>query len=169
MSRSPSRRSAFTLAELVVALAVLFLGVIAVAVALHSGVRSSQESQARQAILSRARAFLDRLLAQSFGEASDADPTAAQLDELFDGDEAGGDVTLCQLNRWPREDGGWRFTLADSPARGEWRARVDNDLDGDGRVGGALEESRRIWRVQVFYGGELLLESMKAQGPELGP
>lgn len=158
----PTAEAGFTLLEVVLGLTTLMITVAVIGLGLQTGVSVSREIRDLEIIHAQAQAYMDCMLSQSFGSPSDNDPSGAMVDEIFDGDAETGDVTLHQLSRYPAGDQGWVFSLADFPVTGFWRVQVDQDLDDDGVVSGALESSQDILRLRVFFNELLILATEKA-------
>ena len=164
----------FTLLEVLFALTLLTLMLITVGMGIHSAAVVAQEIQRDLMVQTRAQAFVDSALAVSFGNITNLDPTAEQLNEMFDEDPVLGDITLHQLSRWPTADEGWRFSLAKFPVDGEWRVQVSHDLNDDGVIAGqvestldavalrALEESKQVFRIRVFFNDKLILATNRS-------
>lgn len=153
----------FTLIEVVVAISVLLICTLALGLCLQAGAVVARELREEQVILAQAQSIVDRMLAQDFGQTFDADPTSAQLEEIFDSDPYGGTITLQQLSRWPQTDGGWKFELTSFPVDGEWNVSIDTDLDGNGVVEGELETGGRVLRISVFFNERLILRTNRAK------
>lgn len=162
--KSRTRRvGGFSLVELMVAIAILLVSALAIGVSLQAGVRVNREIQEAQILQAKAQTFVDRIVRQNFGQTYDPDPTAAQLDEVFDCNTNPGTVTIDQLSRWPAGSGGWRFSLSGFPVEGEWTVQVDRDMNGDGSIAGSLEDGKRIFRIRVLFRDKLILETSRAK------
>jgi type II secretory pathway pseudopilin PulG len=157
------RRGGFTLVELVLGMSILVISTLALGLSLQAGAMATRGMREEQVLLAQAETFVDRIVAQGFGHEYDPDPTASQVEEAFDGDADPGDVTLWQLARSPSADDGWKFRLTDFSVAGEWRIRLDQDLNGDGVVSGTLESSKDVFRVRVFFDDRLILETNRAK------
>jgi len=155
--------SGFTLVEVVLGLSILLCCTLALGLSLQAGAVAARGLREEQMLLARAQTFVDRISGQSFGNELEADPTASQIEEIFDGDSEAGNVSLNQLSRYPTIDGGWRFRLTDFPAPGEWKVCVDEDIDGNGFISGDLETGKRIFRVSVFFDDRLILRANRAK------
>jgi hypothetical protein len=140
---------------------------VAVGLALHTGVLTTRELNDSQLIQAQAQTFVDRIVRQNFGMNVDPDPTVDQIDAIFDLDMIPGNVTINQLTRWPAGDGGWRFTMAGFPVQGEWLVTVDQDIDGDHVIAGALETSQEIFAIRILFNNELVLRTCRAKEPTL--
>ena len=163
IGRSVEGRSGFSLVELMLAISVLLVSVLAVGLALQAGMRTTREMREDQVLQATAQSFVNRIVHQNFGQTFDPDPTANQVEAVFDCRQAPGDITVQQLTRWPPADGGWRFTLAGFPVEGQWRVVVDQDLDGDGLVAGAIEEGKRILGIRIFFRDQLVLSTSRSK------
>lgn len=159
----PAARGGFTIIEMVMALSFLLVSLVGVGLAIHAGVRTTRELRERQIVQTRAQMYVDRLVRLNFGESSDPEPTRAQLEELFDDDTDLGTVTLMSLTRYPRRDGGWTFERKGFPVPGSWTVQVTQDLDGDGAVGGDLEEDGLLVRITVSFDGEAILTTIRGK------
>ena len=153
----------FTLIEVILGISVLLICTLALGLSLQAGAVAARELREEQVILSQSQSLLNRIISSEFGHDYDPDPTAAQLEELFDNDLDAGDITLWQLTRWPTADGGWRFSLGDFPVDGEWRVRVDRDLNGNDLEDSDLEAGRRIFRVNIFFNDRLILQTNRSK------
>ena len=158
----PQRERGFSLLEVVFSLTALSLSVVSVGLGVHRGMQVTREIRELETVQAQAQAFLDALLAQSFGDVTDPTPTEDQLDEIFDNDLDGGDVTLQQLTAWPPENEGWVFGLNGFPVAGTWRLQIDTDFNDDGVIAGGLEGRDDVLRVKVFFNGRLVLSTNTA-------
>ena len=156
------RQGGFSLLEVVFSLSALSMSVVSVGLGVHQGMQVSREIRDMETVQAQAQAFLDVLLAQSFGNVADPTPDPEQLDEIFDNDLEGGDVTLQQLTNWPPQNEGWVFSLANFPVTGVWRVQVDTDFNDDGAIAGGLEGRDDVLRVKVFFDGRLILSTNTA-------
>ena len=166
MTRGKTRAAVeggFTLIEVVVAISVLLICTLSLGLCLQAGAVVARELREEQVLLAQAQSIVDRIMAQDFGQTFDADPTVAQLEEIFDPDPYGGTITIQQLSRWPPVDGGWKFELGSFPVDGEWNVSIDTDLDGSGVVDGDLETGGRVFRISVFFNERLILRTNRAK------
>ena len=157
------RETGFTLIELMIALFVFMIVLLGLGHAAHTSLRASNEVAVQQLAMNQAQSFTDRIYRLNFGETTDPNPTTDQLDELFDDDQDFGNVSLVQLSRYPTTEDGWKFSLSDFPTTGEWMIQVDQDLDDDGVVLGALEEDGNIFRVRIYFEDALYLSTNRAK------
>jgi type II secretory pathway pseudopilin PulG len=166
--RRRGREDGISLIELVMALSFLLIVLVSVGLALHSGVQTTRELDEMNLVHAQAQTYVDRVIRQNFGAIYEADPTAEQVDQFFDPDSTPGTVTVNQLTRWPKGDGGWKFTLADFPVTGDWLVTVTADLDGDGSTTSSdLEKSNSVYSILVYFSGELVLQGCRAKEPTL--
>jgi len=158
-----SRSSGFTLVEVVLGISVLLICTLALGFSLQAGAVAARQLQEEQVILAQSQTYVDRIVAQEFGQSYDPDPTAAQIEEVFDSDSDPGSASIHQLSRWPAGDSGWKFTLGDFLVEGEWRILVDQDLNGDGTISGDLETGSRVFRICVFFNDRLILQTHRSK------
>ena len=154
------REKGFTLIEVLVVGAMLAGVLGAVTMGIQACHRATEEME-RKAVVTRAAAsMMDRLFQVEFGNGSDGPPTSEQLTELFDEDDDYGSTTLTTLILDPQQQG-YQFTLAEFPYNGIWEVRVGADLDLDGTESGEWEGRDDLVRVDIYYGGVLVLSSMR--------
>jgi hypothetical protein len=164
MSRAAPRAGGFTLVEAAVVVAMMAAILSTIGVGLRFGHVANRENQQKEQLTRVGSELMERLFHVPFGATSDEPATAAQLNELFDGDGDLGTATLCSL-RVPAGKPGLRFELANFPFGGEFEVRVDNDLDGDGRISGGREGRGDLFRIEILHDGKPILESIRAAPP----
>lgn len=129
------RQAGLTLLEMVAAITILTLVLVTIGLALQSSGQTAREIRGNYAAQILAQQYVDQLVALDFGSDTDPDPSVAQLEEFFDGDDDPGDITVNQLTRWPSGDNGWVIPVLG--LGGTLRFHADFDLDDNGEVGTA--------------------------------
>lgn len=164
MSRLASDRpaeSGFTLMEVAVVLVFATLMILTLQSSMLATVKTRQRTAVSEAVQTQAYEFLQRLSVIPFGKVDDLPATAAQLDELFDGDSDLGNVTLRQLLVAPNAPG-FSFTTRRDGTQTTWRVHVSTDLDGDGTVTGFREDRPDLAAIALFAGDRRLFHSVRA-------
>lgn len=156
-----TRESGNTLVELVFGLAICMVVLVGSGGALLSSMRSGRALEEDDAVFTRARSLIERLSEQPFGTAGDGIPTTLDVATLFSMTGGISSVTLSQLAHGIT-DGTWTFRYLDLPSSGAWAVTVDQDLDGDAAISGALETFGRVYRILVRYDGRDVIETRRA-------
>jgi hypothetical protein len=164
MSRAAPRAGGFTLVQAVVVVAMMAAILSTIGVGLRAGHVANRENQRKEQLTRVGSEVMERLFKIPFGATTDEPATAAQLNELFDGDDDLGTATLCSL-RVAAGRPGLHFQLEEFPFGGEFEVRVDHDLDGDGRITGAREGGGDLFRIVILHDGTPILESIRAAPP----
>ena len=94
------------------AVSILAASLLALGLGLQSVSAVSREVQTDLVVQMKGQDLVDLMLVLSAGTPTDPDPTAEQLDEMFDGDDDPGTITLHQLSRAPLLATGWEFSLS---------------------------------------------------------
>lgn len=160
----PTRGAAehgFTLVETLATMVLAVFTLLALHSTAQSAIAGRKSLQRTQQAHLMATEFLDRIRQLPFGRDTDPEPTADELTELFDDDQTLGPITLHQLAVAPDQPGR-TFTAASNGLIGTWRVKVCNDLDGDGATTGPREGRSDLMRVQVWFDGQLVVETMRA-------
>ena len=169
--RARTRRGdqGLTLFEVMASLSLLTLTAVTVGAGLQTGSATAREVEENVLIQSQAQNWLSLIRTLQVGDPSDPDPSASQINDLFDGDTLPGTITLHQCTRWPSFDQGWVFTMGSFVPQGSWRVQVDYDANGDGLIGGtglttldAVENESRGLRVSVFFNERPILSDILA-------
>ena len=156
------------------ALSILAAALLALGLGLQSVSAVSREVQTDLVVQMKGQDLVDLMLVLPTGTPTDPDPTAEQLDEMFDGDDDPGTITLYQLSRAPLLSTGWEFSLTSFEIPGTWRVRADFDMNGDGLIGVAvpataefdesdqaaiaqMESDSKVFVLRVFFNDQLIL------------
>lgn len=154
----------FSLVETTLTLVLAVLLVYSV----HATLQASLKGQVASTQLCQAQRlandFLSRMRRISFGLDSDPPASANALDELFDADDDFGPITLHQLAVAPSHPG-FTFRTAAQGVVGNWRIKVDRDLDGDGSASGPREGRNDLMRIAIYFDERLLLSTVRAADP----
>lgn len=155
----------FSLLEVLIAMAVLAIVMMAYALTEVQTVQSSRQSKEYGIRFTTAEGILSRLQILPFGSPTQGPPTAEQLDALFGSDEVLGKnaPSLTQVSRLSPL---W-FKLAGIEATGRWTVYVDNDLDGNGIIDEDFREGRSdLYRIAVQYEGRTVVQTIRGASPQ---
>ena len=151
----------FSLVELMGALTIVVLMVLALQGSLFSSVQLRKVNGALAQRHNQAYDFMQRLTVLPFGSASDNTVLASQLSELFDDDQDLGSITLKQVET-PVGSPGHTFETVLDGVRTRWRAAVHNDLDSDGLATGPREGRADLLVVELFAEDRLMFRTIRA-------
>ncbi|MSR47626.1 MAG: hypothetical protein EXS13_11285 [Planctomycetes bacterium] len=158
--RPRHRVGGFTMVEVMMVTAMMATVLTTIGIGLRAGHCSRREMERRAQLTSVVAELLDRMFRIPFGSQGDGTASAAQLDEIFDGDSDLGTASLTSL-RAPAGTTGWTFAIAEFPWGGQFEVRVDSDLNGDGDEADANEGREDLLRASIRWNGTLLLESIR--------
>ncbi len=150
----------FTVLEVMLVTSMMMTVLATVSVGIRAGNSANEELRRRSVLTAMSSDLMDRLFSIRFGEPGDGEATAAQLSELFDDDDLLGNITLSGMRKPPGVPG-YTFQFANFPYDGTWEVRVNADLNGDGDEDDAADGQGGLFRINLYYDGVLILESMR--------
>jgi prepilin-type N-terminal cleavage/methylation domain-containing protein len=150
-----------SLIEVLVAVAVLGISFIAIGGAVMTGVRSTVSMEKRTVVRHQALRYMERIQKLSFGDILDTEPSAVELNNLFDDKAAVPNVSLFQVATAVDADGR-KFRIAGFEEKGTWEVRINRDTNGNGVIDGN-ENYNDLLRVEVLFEGEPILTTFRAR------
>jgi len=154
-------RRGFTVLEVMLVSSMMMAVLATVTVGIRAGHSANEELRRKAVLTAMSSDLMDRLFSINFGTTADPEPTPDQLNELFDDDDFLGDISLSSMRILPGEEG-YFFVFANFPYNGTWEVQVTADLNGDGDQDDEREGLDDLFRINLFYDGVLILESMRS-------